>query len=68
MLLAKNMFFQVLGLDNRNFVVIYGLASSIYYDKIRIADMVKTELLGLVLTSAIRTIFLLLILIVILIE
>ena len=37
--------FQVLGLDNCNFVVIYGLASSIYYDKLRIADMVKKELL-----------------------
>ena len=45
MLLAKNMFFQVLGLDNCNFVVIYGLASSIYYDKFRIADMVKKGLL-----------------------
>ncbi|MBW2742559.1 MAG: hypothetical protein JRE64_27935 [Deltaproteobacteria bacterium] len=45
MLLAKNMLFQAVELDNFSFVVIYSLANSIYYDKIRIADMVKKELL-----------------------
>ena len=39
------MLFQAVELDNFSFVVIYGLANSIYYDKIRIADMVKKELL-----------------------
>ena len=45
MLLVKNMLFQTVELDSFSFVVIYGLSNFIYYDKIRIADMVKKELL-----------------------
>jgi len=41
----KNMFFQAVGLDSPDFVVIYVLINFIYYDKIRTADMVKKELL-----------------------
>ena len=39
------MLFQLVVLDNSSFVVIYVLTYFIYYDKIRIADMVKKELL-----------------------
>lgn len=39
------MFFQAVELDNFGFVVIYALANFIYHDKIRIAGMVKKELL-----------------------
>lgn len=44
-LLEKNVLFQAVWLDNLGFVVIYALENFIYYDKIRIAGMVKKELL-----------------------
>ena len=39
------MLFQLVVLDNSSFVMIYVLTYFIYYDKIRIADMVKKKLL-----------------------
>jgi len=39
------MLFQQVALDNPAFVVVYVLGSFIHYDKLRIADMIKKELL-----------------------